>query len=471
MAAAVLTLLVVGLSCTESFGDERPNIVLVMADDQGWGEMGYYSHPVLKTPNLDAMANHGLRFDRFYAGAPNCSPTRATVMTGRSNDRTGVLNHGYPLRKQEKTVAQALQQAGYATGHFGKWHLNGLRGPGVPILASDDHHPGEFGFDTWLSVTNFFDLNPIMSRGGEFVEFSGDSSEISVAEALEFIGSQTASEQPFFVVIWYGTPHSPFMATEEDMAQFSDLKAGSKAHYAELVAMDRSIGALRAKLRELQVSENTLFWYCSDNGGLPGIEPATVGGLRGFKNSVYEGGLRVPAIIEWPAVIQEPRVTDFPACTMDIFATLADIAGLPSTAMLQPQDGHSLRKLFESDISQREKPIPFRHQQRGAWVDNQYKLVIQDISKPAFELYDLASDPHEAKDVSAQFPKVADRLNSQFRLWSESVDESATGKDYPEGEINPGEPKSRFWMEVDAYRPYFEAWKKRPEYRSRLTSK
>ena len=158
----------------------RPHIVLLMADDQGWGQTGYYNHPVLKTPNLDAMAAAGLRFDRFYAGAPVCSPTRASVLTGRTNDRTGAESHGYALRRQEITIAKMLHDAGYVTGHFGKWHLNAMRGPGVPILKTDDHHPGEFGFDRWISVTNFFDRDPIMSRRGEFEQFQGDSSEIVV---------------------------------------------------------------------------------------------------------------------------------------------------------------------------------------------------------------------------------------------------------------------------------------------------
>ena len=140
----------------------RPHIVLVMADDMGWGETGYNGHPVLKTPHLDAMAAGGLRFDRFYAGAPVCSPTRATVLTGRSNDRTGVQDHGVPLRRQEKTLAQALRAAGYTTAHFGKWHLDGYRGPGAPVLTSDELHPGVFGFDEWLSTTNYFDRNPIL---------------------------------------------------------------------------------------------------------------------------------------------------------------------------------------------------------------------------------------------------------------------------------------------------------------------
>lgn len=202
---------------------DKPNIVLVMADDQGWGQTGYYDHPVLKTPHLDEMAASSLRFDRFYAAAPVCSPTRASVLTGRTNMRTGVESHGYALRLQEKTIAQALKRAGYATGHFGKWHLNGMRGPGVPIFADDTHNPGAFGFDEWLSVTNFFDRNPIMSRKGDFVEFEGDSSEIIVDEALNFISKQTKTGKPFFTVIWYGTPHDPFWASDQDKETFSEL--------------------------------------------------------------------------------------------------------------------------------------------------------------------------------------------------------------------------------------------------------
>ena len=142
LKTAVLVLLISTLQMlsgrTQATAAETPpNIILVMADDQGWGQTGYYNNPVLKTPNLDAMAANGLRFDRYYAAAPVCSPTRASVLTGRTNLRTGVLSHGYALRRQEKTIAQALKAAGYATGHFGKWHLNGLRGPGVPILAED----------------------------------------------------------------------------------------------------------------------------------------------------------------------------------------------------------------------------------------------------------------------------------------------------------------------------------------------
>jgi arylsulfatase A-like enzyme len=460
LAAALLS---AACSSFAASATTRPHVVLVMADDMGWGQTGYYNHPVLKTPHLDAMAANGLRLDRFYAGAPNCSPTRASVLTGRSNDRTGVRNHGYALRRQEKTLAPALRDAGYVTGHFGKWHLNGYSGPGAPIFDHDSHHPGRFGFDEWVSVTNFFDLHPVMSRQGKFEEFQGDSSEIIVDEALKFIARHR--NRPTFTVIWYGTPHSPYMAMEKDKAAFAHLDPSSREHYGELVAMDRSIGTLRQGLRRLGIADNTLVWFCSDNGGLPNITPETVGGLRGLKSSVYEGGLRVPAVIEWPAVITAPRITRHPASTMDMFPTIADITGMPASVMLQPVDGVSLLPLFSREIGPRTRPVPFRHTGRAAYLDNRYKLVTENVAGGKFALYDLEADPKETNDISASQPEVARRMREAFLRWNESVERSAAGMDYPEGKVDPSEPPpQRRWNEAPEYQPYLKEWLKRPEY-------
>ena len=444
-----------------------PHIVLVMADDQGWGQTGYYNHPRLKTPHLDAMAASGLRFDRFYAGAPVCSPTRASVLTGRANDRTGVLSHGYALRRQEITLPKILTKAGYRTGHFGKWHLNALRGPGVPILKSDDHNPGEFGFGTWLSVTNFFDRDPILSRVGEFEEFEGDSSEVVVDQALAFL-KQNASLAPTFTVIWYGTPHSPFKASDDDLAGFEDLDEASRNHYGELVAMDRSIGALRKGLRNIGIADHTVLWFCSDNGGLGKIKPETVGGLRGNKGTIYEGGLRVPAILEWPEEMKESRITNYPATVLDILPTILEITGVPYPDPKRPLDGVSLVPLLEAEIGRRKKPIPFRHTGRAALIDNNMKLLTQAMQKGKFELYDLANDPAEKNDVSGEYPDVFRQMQKQFLNWSRSVDASAEGKDYPGGKVDAAEPQPRFWTDVEEYKPYFEDWKNRWEYSSRL---
>ena len=416
------------------------------------------------------MAANGLRFDRFYAGGPVCSPTRATVLTGRTHDRAGVFNHGFALRKQEKTLAVALKKAGYATGHFGKWHLNGLRGPGVPILEKDTHGPGEFGFEEWLSVTNFFDLNPVMSRKGSFEEFRGDSSEIIVDEALRFIKAQSGRGRPSFTVIWYGTPHSPWMALPRDRDLFPDLDDKSRRHYAELAAMDRSIGTLRKGLRDLGIARDTLLWFCSDNGGLPGFQPGTVGGLRGYKGSLFEGGLRVPAVIEWPAGIAKPRVTSFPAATLDIFPTLAEIAGLPADSMLSPQDGMSLAALLDRELERREKPLAFRHSGRAAMIDHDFKIHSANLARGTFALYHLAEDPAESRDVSARFPEVARRLREALVEWNAGVRASVEGADYPEGSVQDQPPRI-FWTDSADYRPYFEAWQSRPEYAGRLKKK
>jgi len=461
------TLIVIGFTQLSGQNNTKPNIILVMSDDQGWGQTGYYNHPVLKTPNLDAMAENGLRFNRFYAGASVCSPTRASVLTGRSNDRTGVLSHGYAMRKQEKTIAQALKEAGYTTAHFGKWHLNGHRGPGVPILDSDNRNPGQFGFDEWLSVSNFFDMNPIMSRNGEFVEFEGESSHIIVDEALKFIEKEKDNEKPLFVVIWYGSPHSPWVADEEDKEFFNNLEEIAQNHYGELVSMDNSIGELRQGLRNMKIEKNTLIWFNSDNGGLKPFGPETVGGLRGYKTEIYEGGLRVPAIIEWPLVIEPKRITDYPAVTMDIFPTIAEIVGLPNSCMISPIDGISIKELFVTDLKTRDKAIPFRHINRAAFIDNNYKLLTQDIKKGEFELYDLAKDPNETNNIVDREVEIAKQLIDSFQIWNQSVEASVDGKDFPDGLAEP-DPKPIFWMDVPEYEPYFEQWINRPEYKARI---
>lgn len=443
----------------------KPNVVLVMADDMGWGQTGYYKHPVLKTPHLDAMAANGVRFDRFYAGASNCSPTRATVMTGRTNDRTGVQTHGYAMRPQERTIAQVMSRNGYSTGHFGKWHLNGMRGPGVPILKDDIRSPGRFGFDQWVSVTNFFDRDPLMSRNGVFEQFAGDSSEIAVAEALKFITNSVNNKKPFFTVVWYGTPHSPFIAGPDDEAIFSDLKKDSANHYGELVAMDRSIGHLRSKLRDLKVADNTLFWFCSDNGGLPKITPETVRGLRGFKNSLYEGGLRVPSVIEWPKGIRPGQVVTVPACTVDILPTVMEATGAKDTRLPKVLDGISLVSAFQGQYTKRSQPIGFRHTNRHAWIDHDWKLV-QPNPNGKWELYHLSDDQTEKQNLITEQPDIAKKMQRQFEAWNATVDQSVAGKDYPGGKVVPADPEPVWWTDLPEYETYLDEWKSRPEFKT-----
>jgi len=442
----------------------KPNIIFVMADDMGWGQTGYRGHPVLKTPNLDAMAANGLRFERFYAGNPVCSPTRATVLTGRTNERAGVMSHGYALRLQEKTIAQALKSAGYVTGHFGKWHLNGFKGPGAPVLKTDSRNPGAFGFDEWVSMTNFFDQDPIMSRMGEFVEFKGDSSDITVGEAIKFIDKHRAGEKPLFAIVWFGSPHSPYKALDADKAAFASLDKASADHYGELVALDRAVGTLRQKLRDAGLAENTMLVFNSDNGGLADVKPSSTGGLRGHKGSVFEGGLRVPGIIEWPGVIK-PRLTSYPACTLDLFPTVADIVGLPDSVMIKPIDGTSLKPLFAGEIGERQKPLGFRFGSKTALTGARFKILSENLGKGSFQLYDIVNDPSETTDLSAKEPQVFEQMKKDLLAWNASVDASFAGKDYPEGKVTPPDPESNSWTEHPSYQPYLAEWQQRWEYK------
>jgi len=449
---------------------ELPDIILCMADDQGWGDAGYNGHPVICTPNLDAMATEAFRFDRFYAAAPVCSPTRGSVMTGRHPNRFICFSWGHVLRPQEMTIAEALKKAGYVTGHFGKWHLGSVR-MGSPV------NPGASGFDEWFSAPNFFDNNPILSREGIAVQTEGESSMVTVDAALGFIRKHENGEKPYFAVIWFGSPHLPHNAVEEDREIYADQPENLQHFYGEITGMDRAIGKLRAELKKLSTYENTILWYCSDNGGLPGV--GTTGG-RDHKGEIYEGGLRVPAILEWPARIREHRVTQFPASTSDIFPTLLDIVGM-QVDTCRPLDGISLLPLLNEQTDSRTQPIGFwqypvpgirtpsaewmsellEAQKNGnmtgdssrlrleeiqiktqypadtlyghaAWLDWPWKLHrIQDKSgNIRWELYRLDQDPQESEDLLSAEPEKSSEMKKNLEEWQRSVVESMNGKDY-----------------------------------------
>lgn len=434
----------------------RPNIVLVMADDQGWGDTSYNGHPELKTPQLDELARSGLRFDRFYTAHFNCSPTRGSVMTGRHPARYGTFNPGAPIRAQELTVAKVLQSAGYATGHFGKWHLNGKNGdrittnaPGRAILESDPLSPGKMGFDEWVSADNFFDLDPVLGRNGVPEKFHGDGSDITTDEALKFIRRQAQEGKQFFAVVWFGNPHSPHLALAKDKALYASLPEKDQSYYGEITGVDRSVGRVRATLRELKVADNTLLWYCSDNGGING--PKSTGFLRGQKGTLWEGGLRVPGIVEWPARIPKPFVTQMPCSTLDMYPTILEATGVAAKNQIQPLDGISLLPLFDRKSETRAKPMPFwnhgnvnnpkpghaalldwpykLHTDPGANRPNQKKAAGESL--PAVLLYDVSKDPKETIDLAAQEPERVKKMTAALGAWKESVEKSLSGADYP----------------------------------------
>jgi arylsulfatase A-like enzyme len=291
-----LLLLLIGFSLESK--SPKPNVILLMGDDHGWEEVGYNDHPYVKTPYLDEMASAGLRLDNFYA-QPTCSPTRGSVLTGRHPNRYGIFRPGYSIRPKETTLAHLLKDAGYATAHFGKWHVG-------PVKQSSPTNPGAMGFEHWLSHDNFFEMDPVFSlNGGPPKKIYGESSEILIDEAMKYIEKKKEAEQPFLLVIWYGSPHEPYSGLETDLELYRDLpekysnrqvsltsnETGLRVkrplrdvlieRYAEITAMDRSIGKLRNGLKTLGLKNNTLLWYCGDNGIPPsGLRESRYRGLR-----------------------------------------------------------------------------------------------------------------------------------------------------------------------------------------------
>jgi arylsulfatase A-like enzyme len=450
----------------------RPNFILCMADDQGWGDVAYNGHPVLKTSVLDEMAATALRLDRFYAAHPVCSPTRGSVLTGRNPNRFACFSWGHTLRPQEVTLAEVLKDAGYATGHFGKWHLGTVR-------ADDPVSPGNSGFDEWVSSPNFFENDPLLSHRGKVVETHGESSEVTVRAALEFIRTQAQARRPFLAVVWFGNPHLPHVATEELRALYPDSTPPEQNYYGEITGIDRAMGLLRTELRNLGVAGNTLLWYTSDNGQ-QGRTVGSSGGLRGAKASVWEGGLRVPGLIEWPARIRAPRRSDVPAQTSDIYPTLLQLAGAKADHQ-PPLDGISLVPLIDGTMTERTRPMGFwvyqarglalqsrseleqqRDEQTGAapptparpltpearlerpfspddrpghatWIDGDWKLHrIPGRGDGGFryELYNLKEDAPETTDVAAAHADRVVKMQRDLEDWQRSVVQSLNGADY-----------------------------------------
>lgn len=454
------------------YRDNQPHIILIMADDQGWGDMGYNGHPVVKTPNFDNLASSGISFNRFYAAAPVCSPTRGSVMTGRNPNRFGCFSWGNTLRPQEITIASVLKSAGYVTGHFGKWHLGS-------VLEEGMVNPGKSGFDEWLSAPNFFENDPILSHNGKAVQLFGESSEVTVDAAIEFLRKNVDSKQPIFAVVWFGSPHGPHIAAPQDSAIYPEEEPHLQHFYGEITGMDRAMGKLRQELKILGISDNTLLWYCSDNGGLPGV--GSTGG-RAHKGNIYDGGLRVPAIIEWPARFKYHRTTQLPATTSDIFPTLLAAAGIEHENHLI-LDGINLLPAITEGIDKRKRPLVFwqipengrptpsqkwmkeilQAQENGmkitdpallasdagemtrkfpedvlpghaAILDWPWKLhrIQKDSENLNFELYNLEKDSMETVNLAPHEIERVDELRPTLEAWQKSVIKSLNGNEYSE---------------------------------------
>ena len=307
----------------------RPNVVILLSDDLGTKDLGCYGGPV-KTPVLDSLAARGVKFTDFHAGAAICSPSRATLLTGRQHLRTGIYGvlqdhmHIMHLLEREVTIAEVLQEAGYGTAHFGKWHV------GMTSGKRKKPSPTEHGFDYWFGLSNgaqpnHKDPTNFMRNGKRVGPMKGYSCQIVVSDAINWLETRGHPEQPFFLNIWFNEPHAKIAAPDDIVSIYGDLKDEAAIYSATIDNTDRAIGRLVAKLKETGQLDNTLIIYSSDHGS---YRPDRNGGLNGNKGSNFQGGLRSPGIFFWPQGIRGGRIERTPSGSVDLLPTICGLAGI-----------------------------------------------------------------------------------------------------------------------------------------------
>jgi len=423
----------------------KPNIVFIMADDLGWGDLSAYGHYEIETPNLDELAADGKLFTNFYAMSPVCSPSRAGILTGRFPARHRVHGHfagsehnearGMPdwLDPSAPSFARRLQDGGYATAHFGKWHLSLPSGEGAPP-------PTEYGFDVSRAYLGAGPSLPIEREGNP--DFRAQSTKAIVDETIDFV--RTHRDRPFYVSVWTLIPHTVLNPTEEQMAPFIEKyapdipghpHAGAKAvYYATVRDLDRQVGRLMEALEKMGLKEETLVIFSSDNGpetihidGASHSGIGSTGPFRGRKRSLYEGGIRVPFIVSWPGVIPKGRVDrESVLAGVDFMPTFCELAGVEPPSGEAASDGESMLGALGAGPKERQKPlfwefhyeIPFGHvihkSPFTALRDGDWKLLTNPGGERT-KLYDLANDPTELDDLSRRELGVAKELKGKLR--------------------------------------------------------
>ncbi len=454
-----LQALTVGAGHTAFAQSKRPpNIIFFLADDLGWGDPACYGNPRIKTPGIDRLAKEGTLFTQFYANAPVCSPSRCAFMTGDFPGSLGIHSAlGSPNMNKERgqvdfldskvpTITRLLKQAGYATGHFGKWHLGS--GSGAPS-------PSAFGIDEHIAVNS---TDKAWSRNEQDPYFRANSTSLIVDESIRFI--EKNKDKPFYLNVWSLLPHAPLHPTEEQMKPYERMgprglpyKGAMQIYYASVTAMDAQLGRLLTRLDELGIADNTVVFFSSDNGpedihlaeaSHSGVGSA--GPFRGRKRSLYEGGIRMPFLVRWPKHIRARHVDNQSVMAgVDFLPTVAALTNtaLPGSLKI---DGEDRSPVLLRGPGPRSKPLFWEwrlgifgdvmHQSpRLATRAGNWKLLMNP-DRSRVELYDIPSDPTELHDQSAAHPEVVAQLSARLLAWQKTlpqgaVDQHAGKNDYP----------------------------------------
>ncbi|KAA5539187.1 sulfatase-like hydrolase/transferase [Roseiconus nitratireducens] len=430
---------------------ERPNILLILADDWGWGDLGCHGHPYVKTPNIDRLAKEGTDFYRFTVASGVCSPSRTAIMTGHFPARYNIDGHfawvpsnakrGMPdwLSPQAPLLPRFLQQVGYATAHFGKWHLSNDMIPDSPL-------PSEYGYDRYDAF----------NCAGEQMPVHADAEN-----AIAFIEECHRHDKPFFINVWMHEPHTPFHVVPKYRWRFQDLPERDNIYASVLSHADDRIGELLKTLDRLRLADDTLVIFSSDNGPARAARPTelelmydtatgagfgiaaskgTTGGRKGYKAALFEGGIGVPFIARWPGKIAAGKVDRTSMISaVDLLPTFCELAGAELPLDYQPDGISQVKALTGTQTSTREKPLFWRMQ--SAWpiprakpyhwasyaiVHGQWKMLTNRAGDYR-ELYNLADDPLEQKDLSKMHPDVTRRLQSEIESWQATLPESPSG--------------------------------------------
>jgi len=436
---ATLLIAAVGIGAPVAAGESGlkgspPNLVIVLTDDQGYADVGFHGCKDIPTPHLDSIASNGVHFPNGYVSYPICSPSRAGILTGRYGQRFGYERNpawepdeptfGVPL--SETMLPAALGKVGYQSGIIGKWHLGGAHPSLHPLNRGFNEFFGFLGgghryfpedltletsdraedyYVTWIQR----DHTPVQTTKYLTDEFSD--------EAVRFV--ERHKDEPFFLYLAYNAPHAPMQASEKYLSRFPNIKEKKRRTYAAMIsAVDDGVGQVLAKLRELNLEQNTLVVFLSDNGGVLKYRAPSNQPLRGTKNSPYEGGYRVPFAMQWPGQIPQGLVYEQPVISLDIFATIAALAKAPLDPAF-PLDGVNLMPYLTGEKSgPPHDAIYLRMYDKGAFAvrSGDYKLLIPDKDSET-ELFDLENDIGESKDLAGTHPEVLENLERKRKAW------------------------------------------------------
>jgi arylsulfatase A len=441
---AVAVMVCIGCSIAAA-APPRPNFVVLLCDDLGYGDLSCFAHPEIRSPNIDKLASDGVKLTHCYSSSPVCSPSRAGLMTARNPNRLGIRDWipagcGIYLRPREITIAQLLKGAGYRTCHLGKWHLNSRTDGSEPT-------PGDAGFDNWLYTQNNAQpshLNPInfIRNGRPAGPLHGPSSHVLVAEAIRWL--EQVRGEPFFLNVWFHETHEPVAAAQEFLNLYPGESNLDKRHYfGDVSQMDAAVGKLMKYLDDHGLRDNTLVFFSSDNGPetlrrYRGAERSygSPGPLRGMKLHITEAGYRVPGVLRWPGHARPGTISAEPVCHLDLLPTFCDVAGIrpPTDRAL---DGTSILPIFQDRHVVRPHPLYWQYDFAISrpWEvslrDGPWKLLANK-TLDRFELYNLSDDVGEARNAANQHPDLVRKMTAEMkRLHAEIGAEGAQSGNPP----------------------------------------